>query len=100
MPNWPQILGVLGTAAVLFLYSVPFVTIDPSVADPVDPDFCTSQHKADEAGCKADHDHDCVWCVSRAVKPACYNAEVAKQLPHSVFTCEAGAEKVTELEVE
>ena len=93
-------MGIGGTAAVLFLYSVPFVTIDWNSFDPVDPDFCTSQHKGDEAGCKADHERDCVWCVSKAVKPACYNAEIAKELPHSVFKCEDSNENLTDLEVE
>lgn len=31
----------------------------------------------------------CVWCISAAVKPACYPLEEAKLLPPAVFQCDA-----------
>ena len=92
MSSWWKTLA--GCLLVLIVLVSCMTLIRPAVEAevPVDPDYCTDHHKGDEAGCLADHAHDCVWCTAKAVKPACYNAEIAKQLPHSIFKCSNGNE--------
>ena len=82
-----KVLAAIGIGGLIAISSIRFVSIPPQYMLPDDPDFCTANHKGDESGCLADHDHNCVWCIAKAVNPACYNAEVAKQLPHSIFNC-------------
>ena len=82
-----NVLAGLGICGFIVFSSLPYVSVSSESFAPVDPDYCTANHKGDQNGCLADHEHNCVWCISKAVKPACYNAEVAKQLPHSVFNC-------------
>ena len=83
---WKILCGV--TLTVLLICSLASVvdTAENVVSNP-DPDYCTSHHKGDEPGCLADHEHNCVWCTAKAVKSACYDTEVAKQLPPSIFKC-------------
>ena len=88
MPSLGQVVGGLGIAAVIILSSIPFVKYDIQGSS-VDPTVCTSQHKGDREGCLADRENDCVWCVPKAVPSACYNSEVAADLPGSVFKCES-----------
>lgn len=87
MPTATQYLAGIGIATVIVLSSIPLVIYE---ADRLldDPTYCTLQHKGDRSGCLDDKAHDCVWCVAKAVPSACYNSEIAKGLPHSVFKCE------------
>ena len=82
MINWKVVLGGIGIGCVIILSSVPLVRYEEHGSD-----FCSANH-ADEAGCKGDSGHHCVWCISRAVPSKCYDEETAKELPHSVFKCE------------
>jgi len=82
-----KILAAIGLGGMIVFSTVKLVDIQFESIIPDDPDFCTAHHKGDQAGCLADHEHNCVWCIAKAVKPACYNADVAKQLPHSIFNC-------------
>jgi hypothetical protein len=82
---WKIVCGITLVILVMFpLFSVVHSRIGHSA---LDPDYCTSHHKGDESGCVADHEHNCVWCTAKAVKSACYDAEIAKQLPPSIFKC-------------
>jgi len=86
----PKVWKIAGAFTIMLLLSLSLLTFVNNVDfpdAPIDPDYCTSQHKGDEAGCLADHAHNCVWCTAKAVKPACYDAEIAKQLPPSIFKC-------------
>ena len=82
-----KVLAAIGLSGLLVFSTFRMVDITSGSYSPDDPDYCTSHHKGDQAGCLADHEHSCVWCTAKAVKSACYNAEVAKQLPHSIFNC-------------
>jgi hypothetical protein len=91
-------LASLGTAVVLCLSSVPFVRLSDYMVSLKDQEFCSQQHM-DRSSCTSDHEHNCIWCDAKAVKSACYDADFAKKLPHSVFTCTstiAEVEVVTE----
>lgn len=87
MYSWKHVACGLGIAAVMILSSVPLVRLDAESGEPAS-DFCTAKHGKHEAECKADKEHHCVWCVSRAVSPMCFDEESAKQLPPSVFKCD------------
>ena len=89
-----KILAAIGLSGLIVFSTITLVDVGIVSQVPDDPDFCTSHHKGDQAGCLADHEHNCVWCIAKAVKPACYNAEVAKQLPHSVFNCSQPSEEL------
>ena len=52
---------------------------------------CNGTHK-DESSCNSDD--SCAWCVSAAVKPACYTTAQAASLPASVFKCDKVQEEV------
>lgn len=88
MFTWKQILGGLGIAAVIILSSTPFVVLDSDSWDP-STDFCTKTHQKDEAGCRSDKSHHCVWCISRAVASMCYDEATAAELPPAVFKCDS-----------
>lgn len=53
-------------------------------ADPTD-DAC--KLLSDEKGCDANT--DCTWCISHAVKSACFNKTMADFLPPSIFACDS-----------
>lgn len=82
-----KVIAATALGGLITFSTFAIVEVFPDVSVPDDPDFCTANHKGDQDGCLADHEHNCVWCIAKAVKPACYNAEVAKQLPHSIFNC-------------
>ena len=96
------IFGGLAIASIIILSSVPFVELGGNTEISSISEFCTQTHHKDEAACKADRDHGCVWCIARAVPSMCYDLDVAKQLPHSVFKCDfPGAEPtLTDFETE
>jgi hypothetical protein len=77
-----RFLVSIGIAVVWVLSSVPVVVVDASGLDL----YCTDTHN-DKESCTSDKQHNCVWCVSRAVPSKCYNAEDAKNLPPAVFVC-------------
>lgn len=87
MVTWRQLIGGLGIAAVIIISSTPFVLFDSDSWDP-STDYCTQTHKKDEAGCRSDKEHHCVWCISRAVAPMCYDESTAAELPPAVFKCD------------
>ena len=70
------------------------------VTDSVDAEYCTTTHKTDESGCKADKAHTCVWCMAKAVPSMCYDENIAKQLPRSVFKCEFSSFEYTRVQEE
>ncbi len=94
-----DLIGGIGISVVILLSSVQFVRLSDDVTDPGDQEFCISKH-LDKSSCVADHEHNCVWCKAKAVQSACYDADMAKRLPHSVFTCESSDEDVVELVTE
>lgn len=83
-----ELFGGLGIALVLLLSSVQFVSLSAEEVGLQDQEFCSTQHK-DESSCMKDREHNCVWCVAKAVPSGCYDADLAKRLPHSVFTCDS-----------
>ena len=90
MLTWRQIIGGTGIAGVIILSSTQLVVFDPELTDP-SSDFCTRTHEKDESSCRADTAHHCVWCISRAVAPMCYDEATAAQLPPAVFKCDLHA---------
>jgi len=95
MYSWKEIIGGLGIAAVIILSSVPLIVyeeptqVSESLAE---VDYCNSNHGKNEAECRADKEHHCAWCVSRAVAAQCFDPENAHKLPPSVFKCEFNLE--------
>merc|ERR1739845_170730 len=63
--------------------------LPPSVftCDAKDVDVKDCSTYKDQSTC--DKDVDCTWCKSAAVPSACNTVEDAKNLPPSVFTCDA-----------
>jgi hypothetical protein len=92
--NLRYLFAGIGIAAVIILSSVPLIRYEELHGkDSVgfEADFCTAKHEKQESECKADREHHCVWCISRAVPGMCYDEESAHKLPPSVFKCEFGA---------
>lgn len=91
MYSWKHLVAGFVVAAIIIISSVPLISFDSSRFDP-SSDFCTAKHGKNEAECKADKAHHCVWCISRAVASMCFDEQSAKQLPPSVFKCEYPAQ--------
>lgn len=51
---------------------------------PTPPPTADCGSLAEEDACEAAH---CVWCISAAVRSACYTEAEAKRLPAAVFKC-------------
>lgn len=96
MINLKTLVPGLAIAMVIFLSSVPLIRLGSDISEPDGKEYCTATHHSDESGCKADKANDCVWCLARAVPSMCYDLEVAKQLPHSVFKCDFPSTDITE----
>lgn len=88
-----DLLGGIGISVVIILSSAPFVRLSDESTSVADQVYCSTEH-LDKASCVADQAHNCTWCVAKAVPSACYDADFAKRLPHSVFTCETSDEVV------
>jgi hypothetical protein len=95
MYNWKHLLAGVGIATVIILSSAPLIWLD-EINTGVSVDLCTSAHGKVESECKADKEHHCVWCVSRAVPGMCYDESSAHQLPPSIFKCDFGSEGLLE----
>lgn len=92
-------MGGLGIAAVIILSSVPLIVHEEKpelVQSAPDVDYCNGKHGKNQSECKADKEHHCVWCVSRAVAAQCFDENSAHMLPPSVFKCEFEAEDFVE----
>ena len=87
MYNWKHLLAGIGIASVIILSSVPLIVVDDRSLQ-TSVDYCTATHGKAESDCKGDKEHNCVWCISRAVPGMCYDESSAHQLPPSVFNCD------------